>query len=44
METIDNKKMAGNLISELWTLRMRGLIKDSTYEKYKAWLKEIVRE
>ena len=44
METIDNKKMAGNLISELWNLRMRGLIQDSTYEKYKAWLKEIVRE
>ena len=40
----DDKKMAGNLISELLNLKMRGLIKDTTYEKYKAWLKEIVRE
>ena len=33
------KKMAENLISELHNLKMRGLIKESTFEKYKAWLK-----
>ena len=41
MEKYDNKKMAGNLISELHNLKMRGLIKESTFEKYKAWIKEI---
>ena len=38
-----NKKMAGNLISELHNLKMRGLIKESTFEKYKVWLKKISR-
>lgn len=38
-----NEKMAGNLISELHNLKMRGLIKVSTFEKYKTWIKEISR-
>ena len=40
----DDKKMVGNLLSELNNLKVRGLIKESTYEKYKAWLKQIARE
>ena len=43
MEKDYNEKMAGNLISELHNLKMRGLIKASTFEKYKAWLKEITK-
>lgn len=37
-----NEKMVGNLISELYNLKMRGLIKESTFEKYKEWLKELI--
>ena len=40
-KTPDNKKMAANLISELCNLKVRGLIKESTYEKYKDWLKSL---
>ena len=40
-EAASNKKMAANLSSELHNLKVRGLIKENTYEKYKDWLKTI---
>lgn len=40
MEKDYNEKMAGNLISELHNLKMRGLIKESTFDKYKIWIKQ----